>query len=44
MKSLISKDYEPIPIDDFQGYIVKLDLYKKYGDILKKFYSVIYTL
>jgi hypothetical protein len=35
IKLLLSKGYEPIPVDDFQGYIVKIDRYEKYGDILK---------
>jgi hypothetical protein len=35
MKLLWSKGYEPIPVDDFQEYIVKIDRYEKYSDILK---------
>ena len=35
MKLLFSKGYEPIPVEDFKGYMVKIDRYKKYGSILK---------
>jgi len=35
MKLLFSKGYEPIPVDDFQEYMVRIDRYKKYGNILK---------
>jgi hypothetical protein len=35
MKLLFSKGYEPIPVDDFKDYLVKIDRFKKYGDILK---------
>jgi len=35
MKLLWSKDYEPTPVDDFKDYMVKIDRFKKYGDILK---------
>ncbi|MDG6219421.1 MAG: hypothetical protein QCI00_08270 [Candidatus Thermoplasmatota archaeon] len=35
MKLLWSKGYEPILVEDFQEYMVKIDRYKKYGDILK---------
>ena len=35
MKLLFSKGYEPIPVDDFRDYLVKIDRFKKYGDILK---------
>ena len=35
MKLLISKGFDPIPVDDFKEYMVKIDRYKKYGNILK---------
>lgn len=35
MKLLFSKGYEPIPVDDFRNYLVKIDRFKKYGNILK---------
>jgi len=35
MKLLYSKGYEPIPVDDLKEYLVKIDRFKKYGDILK---------
>ena len=35
MKLLYSKGYEPIPVDDLKDYLVKIDRFKKYGDILK---------
>jgi len=35
MKLLFSKGYEPIPVDDLKEYLVKIDRFKKYGDILK---------
>lgn len=35
MKLLISKGFAPIPVDDFKEYMVKIDRYKKYGNILK---------
>lgn len=35
MKLLYSKGYEPIPVEDFKEYMVKIDRYKKYGNILK---------
>jgi hypothetical protein len=35
MKLLFSKGYEPIPVDDFKDYLVKIDRFKKYGNILK---------
>ena len=35
MKLLWSKGFDPFPIDDIQKYIVKIDRFKKYGDILK---------
>lgn len=41
MKLLISKGFDPIPIDDFKEYMVKIDRYKKYGIILKN--SIEYT-
>ena len=41
MKLLLSKGYEPILIEDFHEYMVKIDRYKKYGPILKN--SIEYT-
>ena len=35
MKLLFSKGYEPIPVDDFKHYLVKIDRFKKYKNILK---------
>ena len=35
MKLLQSKGYEPILIENFNGYMVKIDRYKKYANILK---------
>jgi hypothetical protein len=35
MKLLFSNGYEPIPVDDFRNYLVKIDRFKKYGNILK---------
>ena len=35
MKLLISKGFDPIPVDDFKEYMVKIDRYKKYGTMLK---------
>jgi hypothetical protein len=36
MKLLWSRGFEPVLVNDFREYIVKIDRYKKYGDILKK--------
>ena len=35
MKLLYSKGYEPIPVEEFHDYLVKIDRFKKYGNILK---------
>jgi hypothetical protein len=35
MKLLWSKGFDPFPVDDLQSYLMKIDRFKKYGDILK---------
>jgi hypothetical protein len=41
MKTLYHAGYEPIQIDRFQDYLVKIDRYQKYGPILRN--SIEYT-
>ena len=41
MKLLWTKEFEPIPVDDFHDYMVKIDRFKKYSNILKN--SIEYT-
>jgi hypothetical protein len=35
MKMLFLKGFDPISVDDFSEYLVKIDRFKKYGNILK---------
>jgi len=35
MKLLISKGFDPIPVEDFKEFMERIDRYKKYGNILK---------
>jgi hypothetical protein len=35
MKLLWSRGFEPVRVNDFSEYMVKIDRYKRYGDILK---------
>ena len=41
MKLLWTKEFESIPVDDFHDYMVKIDRFKKYSNILKN--SIEYT-
>ncbi len=36
LRYLKHKGFEPVLIEDLSGYMVKLDIYRKYADILKK--------